>query len=117
MARLAPTSPQLLDPDHRPYFLWWLDCTVAELRGHLGGDDVEKRAYYLGALLREANTRDVWLFTTPDQVRALWPQVSRLPRTEPIALGVAPRCLSNGVGGRMRDHFDLRVLPAGAPKP
>jgi hypothetical protein len=72
-----PTSADLRDPNHRPYFLWWLDCTVAELRRHLAEGDAEKQAYYLGALLREANTRDVWLFTTPAKVRAAWPSVVR----------------------------------------
>jgi hypothetical protein len=59
--RLPPTSSDLLRPDARPYFLWWLDCSVAELRRALDDADPERRAYFLGALLREANTRDVWL--------------------------------------------------------
>jgi hypothetical protein len=35
------------------------------------------RAYWMGALLREANTRDVWLFVTPDAIRASWDRVHR----------------------------------------
>lgn len=31
----------------------------------------------MGALLREANTRDVWLFVSPDEIRALWPELRR----------------------------------------
>jgi hypothetical protein len=31
----------------------------------------------MGALLREANTRDVWLFVHPDEIRALWPRLIR----------------------------------------
>ena len=31
----------------------------------------------MGALLREANTRDVWLFVTPGAIRALWPRLVR----------------------------------------
>jgi hypothetical protein len=77
MALLPPTSDALFDPEHRPYFLWWLDCSVGQLHQHLEGEDLGLKVYYLGALLREANTRDVWLFTTPDQVRSLWPQVAR----------------------------------------
>ena len=38
---------------------------------------IETRAYWLGALLREANTRDVWLFVTPEQIKSLWPHVLR----------------------------------------
>lgn len=53
------------------------DCTVAGLRQKFTEDDVQERAYGLGAILREANTRDVWLFTTPEQVRAMWPNLRR----------------------------------------
>ena len=74
---LPPTSPDLLRDQTRPYFLWWLDVTVEEFRRRLRTGPVEERAYWLGVLLREANTRDVWLFTDPDEVRALWPQVFR----------------------------------------
>lgn len=31
----------------------------------------------MGALLREANTRDVRLYVTPEEVRALWPRLLR----------------------------------------
>jgi hypothetical protein len=74
---LPPTSAELRNPAARPYFLWWTDATVGELRAQLAHPVVEQRAYWLGALLREANTRDVWVFTTPDEVRRMWPQVVR----------------------------------------
>ncbi len=77
MPVLPPTSDALYDAAHRPYFLWWLDCSVGELRQHLASGDEDTKAYYLGALLREANTRDVWLFTTPEQIRAGWATVAR----------------------------------------
>ncbi len=77
MVRLPPTSAALLDAEHRPYFLWWLDCSIREFTRLLASDDPGVKAYYLGALLREANTRDVWLFTTPDEIRTLWPRVTR----------------------------------------
>jgi len=76
MPFLAATPP-LTDDDVRPYFLWWTDCTAGQLRQHLRDPRELHRAYWLGALLREANTRDVWLFTTPDEVRALWPHLLR----------------------------------------
>jgi hypothetical protein len=75
--RLPPTSPDLMRDEVQPYFLWWLDCTVADLKRSLADPDPEKRAYFLGALLREANTRDVWLFTTPEQVHREWPRLVR----------------------------------------
>jgi len=31
----------------------------------------------MGALLREANTRDVWLYVTPERVREEWPRLWR----------------------------------------
>ena len=74
---LPPTSPELLDDASRPYFLWWTRATVADLREHLRSDDPEQRAYWMGALLREANTRDVWLFVTLEQIRAEWPRLIR----------------------------------------
>lgn len=74
---LPPTSPGLLEPGARPYFLWWADATVSDLQKHLRADDIDERAYWMGALLREANTRDVWQFVTPDDVREVWPHLAR----------------------------------------
>jgi hypothetical protein len=75
--QLPPTSPDLANDEARPYFLWWTDATVSDLRLHLASDDSEERAYWLGALLREANTRDVWLFVTPGAIREAWPALRR----------------------------------------
>ena len=77
MPVLPPTSADLARDETRPYFLWWTDATVGDLRAALVDADPDARAYWMGALLREANTRDVWLFTTPDAVRALWPRLVR----------------------------------------
>ena len=74
---LPPTDPALADPDTRPYFLWWTDATVADLRKQLASSDPAQRAYWMGALLREANTRDVWLFVTSQQIRDAWPSLLR----------------------------------------
>ena len=76
-ARLPPTTDALLDDNARPYFLWWTDATVGQLKKHLVSSDLEERAYWMAALLREANTRDVWLFVTQDEIRALWPRLIR----------------------------------------
>lgn len=77
MPGLPPTSPSLTRDDEKPYFLWWTDVTVGDLRKKLREGDASERAYWLGALLREANTRDVWLFTSVAEIKALWPQVQR----------------------------------------
>lgn len=75
--RLPPTTDALFEESSRPYFLWWTDATVGQLKEHLASPDPEERAYWMAALLREANTRDVWLFVSPDEVRALWPRLIR----------------------------------------
>ena len=74
---LPPTSEALRDDSTRPYFLWWTDATVGDLKKHLASPDPEERAYWMAALLREANSRDVWLFVTSDDIRALWPRLIR----------------------------------------
>lgn len=77
MVRLGPTTPELFDDDAHPYFLFWSDATVGDLRTHLASSDPEERAYWMGALLREANTRDVWPFVTVAEIRELWPRLVR----------------------------------------
>ena len=77
IASLPPTSSSLTEDSHRPYFLWWTNASVADLRAWLADRDPEVRAYWMGALLREANTRDVWLFVTPDAIRASWDLLQR----------------------------------------
>lgn len=74
---LPPTTNSLFDDNARPYFLWWTDATVAELKEHLASSDPEERAYWMGALLREANTRDVRLFVHSDEIREFWPLLIR----------------------------------------
>jgi hypothetical protein len=54
-----------------------MECTIGDLRRALEDPDLDRRAYFMGALLREANSRDVWLFVTPEQIRALWPRLLR----------------------------------------
>lgn len=75
--RLPPTTPALRVESSRPYFLWWTDATVGEFKEHLAALDPEERAYWMGSLLREANTRDVWLFVSVGEIRALWPLLIR----------------------------------------
>ncbi len=74
---LPPTLALPLDPKARPYFLWWTKTTFAEFQRLLCSEDLDERAYWMGALLREANSRDVWLFVTPAQIRELWPRLIR----------------------------------------
>ena len=75
--RLPPTTAALLVDSARPYFLWWTKTTVGQLKQHLASPDAEERAYWMGSLLREANTRDVWLFVNANEIRVLWPLLIR----------------------------------------
>jgi hypothetical protein len=75
--RLPPTLSSLSDDGARPYFLWWTTATVGDLKARLRSTDPEERAYWMGALLREANTRDVWLFVGTAEILALWPRLIR----------------------------------------
>jgi hypothetical protein len=75
--RLPPTTPELVEDATRPYFLWWTDATAGDLRVHLRSSDPDERGYWMGALLREANSRDVWLFVRPDDIRRAWASVRR----------------------------------------
>lgn len=77
MKSLPPTSPDLWRDETRPYFLWWTDATVGDLKRHLRSEDPEERAYWLGALVREANSRDLPLFTTREEIKAEWPRLLR----------------------------------------
>jgi hypothetical protein len=99
-ALLPPATPELARDDVRPYFVWWADVTTGDVRRFLRSNDPAERGYWLGALLREANSRDVWLFTTVEQIRRDWPHVYRhlgrardrwadlmeLPRTPPAEM-------------------------------
>ncbi len=69
--------PELLYPETRPYFVWWSEMTVAQFHAALRSPDLDLRAYWMGALLREANTRDVWLFVKPEEIRELWSRLVR----------------------------------------
>ena len=46
-------------------------------RRELASPDLQTRAYWMGALLREANSRDVWLFISEQDIVAMWPHLTR----------------------------------------
>jgi len=70
-------SADLDDPQAVPYFLWDAPMSVAELRSHLASAASAERLRLLGKILREARDTDVWRFTTPTEVAALWPELQR----------------------------------------
>ena len=70
-------STDLDDPQAIPYFLWDSPMSVAELRLRLASAEPSERLRLLGKILREARDTDVWRFTTPKEVEALWPELER----------------------------------------
>ena len=82
---LPPTSERLLDPDAVPYFLWDAGMTVGEAHRVIAGTDCDARDEVIVRILREANTRDVWLFLGWDVIDEAWSRiVGRLNQSHPI---------------------------------
>jgi hypothetical protein len=82
---LPPTSPRLLEDDAIPYFLWDLGLSVAELKRGLASPSSPERDELIVRLLREANSRDVWLFVDWNAIEEAWPRVQhRLGRSRPV---------------------------------
>lgn len=82
---LPPTSERLRDPETVPYFLWDLGMTVGEMCRVLASDDRARRDEVVVRLLREANTRDVWLFVDWATIEEAWDRVAhRLGRSAPV---------------------------------
>jgi hypothetical protein len=52
----------------RPYFLWDVPITAAELRERLRDPDPAIRAQWQGRVMREARFDDVWDYITLDEV-------------------------------------------------
>ena len=44
---LPPTNPELLSDDTLPYFLWWTDVRVGELKRLVRDPDTRQRAYWV----------------------------------------------------------------------
>jgi hypothetical protein len=61
----------------RPYFLWDVDVTDAELRARLRHPDPAIRAQWEGCLLREARVDEVWSYVTLEAVLRDWPLIER----------------------------------------
>ncbi len=69
---LPPTSERLLRDETVPYFLWDTGMTVGEMRAVLASGGSEARDEVIVRLLREANTRDVWLFVDWPTIDEAW---------------------------------------------
>ena len=72
---LVPTTPKLRDPDAIPYFAWDLGWPVSRIRQVLAEGSQHDRDEVVLRLLREANTRDVWLFVGWEEIEQAWPRI------------------------------------------
>jgi hypothetical protein len=61
----------------RPYFLWDVDVTEAELRERLSAADPDVRAQWEACVMREARYDDVWRYLSLEQIERDWPQIVR----------------------------------------
>lgn len=78
-------ATSLGDPDAVPYFLWDDPMTLAELRRRLSQGPEPERVLLLARVLREARDTEVWQFTSPGEVIALWPRLAlHLGRRRPF---------------------------------
>jgi hypothetical protein len=94
-------SLDLDDSEAVPYFLWDAPISIRELRSRLAHATGPARARLLGPILREARDTDVWRFTTPVEVRELWPQLQRyLGRRRPFWEFLLRRWMELGLDGR-----------------
>jgi hypothetical protein len=75
MLKNAKLSIEIEDPTAIPYFLWDEPMSVAQLKERLREASRPEPIRLLGKILREAPDTDVWKFTSPDEVRQLWPEL------------------------------------------
>lgn len=61
----------------RPYFLWDVEVSDAELRARLEADDPDTRAQWQAVVMREARYEDVWSYLTLQRVLANWEHIRR----------------------------------------
>lgn len=68
-----------VEPDRRdrPWFMWDVDVTEAELRERLRHPDARIRAQWQGRVMREATVREVWEYLTLDDILTNWENIRR----------------------------------------
>jgi hypothetical protein len=75
---LAPTPPdRMVDAQGRPYFLWDVDMTLAELERQLTEGNLATRAYLMGKVMRQAKPDDALQFISRQQMADLWPHLEK----------------------------------------
>lgn len=72
-------------PDRVPYFAWDLGKTVREIHETLKSGERGQRDEIVVRLLREANSRDIWLFIGWKDIEEAWPRIAhRLGRARGV---------------------------------
>lgn len=61
----------------RPYFLWDVPITDAELRERLQDPDPDTRAQWQGVIMREARFEEVWQYLGLTEILRDWPDIRR----------------------------------------
>jgi hypothetical protein len=61
----------------RPYFLWDVPVTEAQLRERLRHADPDTRAQWQARIMREARYDEVWAYLTLDEILRDWPNIQR----------------------------------------
>jgi hypothetical protein len=61
----------------RPYFLWDVNASEAELRERLHQADPDSRAQWQACVMREARYNDVWKYLTLEDVLQNWSNIRR----------------------------------------
>lgn len=74
--RPVKLTTNLDDPESVPYFLWDDPMTLGELQRRLRETAEPQRILLLARILREARDTEVWRFTSPEEVIALWPRLT-----------------------------------------
>lgn len=85
--RLGPCGWSELDPPGRvrhdprvkgrPYFIWDLDVSEADLRERLRASDPQIRAQWQARVMREARFADVWRYVSLEEVVRDWSWIRR----------------------------------------
>jgi hypothetical protein len=65
-----------MKPD-RPWFLWDVDVSDAELRERLKTLDPDARAQWQACIMREARYPEVWDYLTLEDILENWPNIRR----------------------------------------
>lgn len=66
-----------MDAAGRPTFLWDCELTLSELLARLQDPDPAVRAYWIGAVMRQARPDDALTLIPTVEMRELWPELER----------------------------------------